>query len=76
MHQAVKDIYSWRQVAERTERVYNFSMQQPGLNAFHRLKSNFSWGPVVGIYAVFYQMLEFLVLFLLDFIQPEDEIDI
>ncbi len=76
MHQAVKDIYSWRQVAERTERVYNFSMQQPGLNAFHRLKSNFSWGPVVGIYAVFYQMLEFLILFLLDCIQPENEIDI
>lgn len=76
MHQIVKDTYSWRSVAERTERVYNFSMQQPALNAFHRLKSNFSWGPMVGFYAVLYQMLEFLILLLLEWILPEDEIDI
>lgn len=34
MHQIVKNLYSWRNVAERTELVYNFSMEQKGLNAF------------------------------------------
>jgi len=70
MHQIVKSTYSWRYVAERTEMVYNFTMEQPVLNSFQRLKSNFSWGPVVGIFAVFYQMIEFLIILLLDWLHP------
>ena len=76
MHNIVKNTYSWRYVAERTERVYNYVMEQPTLNTFHRIKSNFSWGPIVGFYAVLYQIVEFLLIFLLEFFQPENDIDV
>ena len=68
MHQIVKNTYSWRQVAQRTERVYNFAMQQPALNSYQRIKSGLSWGPIVGVYGVLYQMMEYLVLFLLEWL--------
>mmetsp|Transcript_971 Transcript_971/g.1735 ORF Transcript_971/g.1735 Transcript_971/m.1735 type:complete len:408 (+) Transcript_971:591-1814(+) len=76
MHQIVKNMYSWRQVAERTERVYNFIMEKPVMNSFNRLKSNFSWGPVVGLFAVIYQVLEFILFRLTEWFFPESEIDI
>jgi hypothetical protein len=40
------------------------------------MKSNLSWGPIVGVYAVLYQMIEFILIFLLNIIYPEEEIDI
>jgi phosphatidylinositol glycan class A protein len=39
LHQFVKNTYSWRYVAERTELVYDAMMEQPVLNTFNKLKS-------------------------------------
>lgn len=66
MHQIVKDTYSWRYVAERTERVYDFVMEQPVLNSFNKLKLALSWGPLSGFYALLYEMLGFLIMTWLD----------
>lgn len=76
MHQIVKNLYSWRQVAERTEVVYDFAMEKPVLNTFARIKSNFSWGSIVGLYAVLYQIVEFLLILFIEWWYPESEIDI
>ena len=75
-HQYVRSTYSWRYVAERTERVYNFMMEQPTMNTLEKLKSNISWGPLVGLYGVLYQILEFLLMWAIQWYFPESEIDI
>ena len=70
----MKDTYSWRYVAERTEIVYDYAYQQPVQNALQKIKSNFSWGPISGFFAVLYQMVEFIILMVIDWIFPIDEI--
>ena len=72
----VASIYSWRQVAERTERVYDFAMAKPVPNVMSRVKTTFAWGPVVGIFAVFYTIIEGLAMLLTDIFFPEEDIDI
>ena len=74
MHHFVKDTYSWRYVAERTELVYDYAYNQPVLNSLQKIKSNFQWGPIAGFYAVLYQMVEFISLLLIDYIFPIEEI--
>lgn len=75
-HQFVKNTYSWHNVAERTENVYNFVMNKPVLNTFNRIKSQLCWGPIVGMYGVLNMILEFILMLLLDWRMPENEIDI
>jgi len=41
-----------------------------------RIKTSFSWGPVVGLIAVFYTILEALSLFVTEKLIPENDIDI
>lgn len=72
----VASIYSWRQVAERTERVYDYVMKRPVPNILARLKSSVSWGPVVGLWAIFYTIIEALTLWITELLFPESEIDI
>jgi hypothetical protein len=65
MHNIVKDTYSWRMVAQRTEFVYDFAMDQPDIDAYQRLKHSYSWGASAGFYAVFITILEFLIMYLI-----------
>lgn len=62
MHNIVKDTYSWRMVAQRTEFVYDFAMNQPDLDVYQRLKNSASWGQAVGLAAVLFTILEFLII--------------
>ena len=72
----VASIYSWRQVAERTERVYDYAIAKPVPNVMSRLKTTFAWGPVVGLWALFYTIIEGIVMLLTDIFFPEEDIDI
>lgn len=72
----VASIYSWRQVAERTERVYDYAMAKPEPNVMSRVKTSFSWGPVIGLWAIFYTIIEGIVMMLADTFLPEQDIDI
>lgn len=67
----VASIYSWRQVAERTERVYDYAMAKPVSNVMARVKNSFVWGPIVGVWAVFYTIIEGMVMLLTDILYPE-----
>jgi phosphatidylinositol glycan class A protein len=72
----VASIYSWRQVAERTERVYDYAMERPVPNMLSRIKSSIAWGPVVGVWAIFYTIMEALILWLTELVFPAQDIDI
>jgi phosphatidylinositol glycan class A protein len=75
-YNTVADIYSWRQVAERTEKVYDFVMDQPVPNIMSRIKSSFSWGPVVGLFALLFTIIEAITLCITEKLFPENDIDI
>lgn len=51
-------------------------MERPVPNMLSRIKSSIAWGPVVGLWAVFYTMMEALVLWLTEFLFPAEDIDI
>jgi len=69
-------IYSWRQVAERTEKVYDFVVDAPQPSVLDRIKTSFTWGPVAGYFAIMFTVLEAITLLLTDIFWPETEIDI
>jgi len=41
-----------------------------------RVKSAFTWGPIVGWCALFYMILEAIVIFVSDLVYPETDIDV
>jgi len=51
-------------------------MKQPVPDMMSRLKTSFSWGPIVGLIALFYTILEALSLFVTEKLFPENDIDI
>lgn len=63
-------------MAERTERVYDYVMKKPVPNMLARIKSSFSWGSIVGLWAIFFTILEALTLFITELFWPEADIDI
>lgn len=69
-------IYSWRQVAERTERVYDYVSNKPTPNMLSRVKSAAAWGPNVGMWALLYTVMECFVLFLTELFYPTVDVDI
>ena len=75
-YNTVANIYSWRQVAERTEKVYDFVMDQPVPNIMARIKSSFSWGPVVGLFSLLFTIIEAITLCITEKLFPESNIDI
>ena len=75
-HQELSNLYSWRQVAERTEKVYNYVMETPTPNVLDRLKTAYTWGSVVGLFAVLYTIFEAITLMITETLWPENEIDV
>ena len=57
MHETVKSLYSWHNVAERTERVYFKVQEKPQMCILTRFKYIFSLGPIVGFGACSYFIL-------------------
>lgn len=72
----VANLYSWRQVAERTEKVYDFAIQQPNANVMVRLKTALTNGLIFGFFALLYTVMECITLFIVELLFPETEIDI
>lgn len=75
-YSTVANIYNWRQVAERTEKVYDYVMDQPIPNTMGRIKSSFSWGPVVGLFSLLFTIIEAITLCITEKFFPESNIDI
>lgn len=64
------------QVAERTERVYDYVQQTPTPNILDRIKTAYTWGPLVGVYGIMYTILEAITLILTEILFPVSNIDV
>lgn len=72
----LSEIYNWRTVAERTEKVYNYISVSPTPNVLDRIKSAFSCGTMFGWACMIFLILEFVVLALCEYFFPDCDIDI
>lgn len=75
VHQRVRDIYTWSEIAERTEKVYNAIVQKPILSTSERLEKLQHRAPIAGIVYVIGMVIILIAHFLLNWIRPAKLID-
>lgn len=51
-------------------------MEKPVPNTLSRIKMGVSWGPLIIVWSLCYLVLEALVNFVLDYLMPDQEVDI
>lgn len=68
-------MYSWRNVAERVERVYDKIFEAPSLSILGRIKNSLSLGLFAGIGSALFLILELIILIFWSWIDPEDSIE-
>ncbi|TRY88181.1 hypothetical protein DNTS_026881 [Danionella cerebrum] len=77
IHRKVRTLYTWRNVAERTEKVYNRATREPVLMLSARLQRLQSHcGSVAGSIFSFIAVLNFLFLLFLQWLRPDHLMDI
>ncbi|XP_067265908.1 phosphatidylinositol N-acetylglucosaminyltransferase subunit A [Chanodichthys erythropterus] len=77
IHRKVRTLYTWRNVAERTEKVYNRVCREsvlPLSARLHRLSSH--CGTVAGSIFSFIAVINFLFLLFLQWLRPDHLIDV
>lgn len=72
----LSEIYNWRTVAERTEKVYDHVSNSPTHSVLDRIKTAFACGTVFGWFCLVYLVLEIVVLALCEYFCPDSDIDI
>lgn len=76
IHARVQNLYTWRNVAERTEKVYDRVAGEEVLPLHRRLRRLRSHcGPVAGSIFAFVAVLDFLFLLLLQWLVPDRGMD-
>ncbi|KAK1797869.1 hypothetical protein P4O66_008212 [Electrophorus voltai] len=77
IHSKVRTLYTWRNVAERTEKVYDLACRQPVLPLPARLQRLQSHcGAFAGFIFSFLAVIDFLFLFFLQWLHPDHLIDV
>ena len=74
-HEEVRQMYSWTEVAERTERVYDQMTKLRGLRLIDRLKRYYGCGVWAGKLFVLCMVVDYLLLCFLELIWPTAGID-
>ncbi|XP_055071961.2 phosphatidylinositol N-acetylglucosaminyltransferase subunit A [Misgurnus anguillicaudatus] len=77
IHRKVRTLYTWRNVADRTEKVYNRVCREPVLSLsdrLHRLQNH--CGPVAGLVFSLFAVFDFLFLLFLQWLRPDHLIDV
>ena len=72
----LKQTYSWNEVAKKTIKVYDSVMMTPTANILSRIKNALATGSLVFILTYFYLIMEYICLFIIEFLYPTNEIDI
>lgn len=75
MHETVKSLYSWHNVAERTERVYYKVMNRPQSSLLTRMKTSCTMGLISGPGQVILSIFALFWLWFFEIIFPEESID-
>lgn len=69
-------MYSWDDVAERTEKVYYTVLQQRTLSLAERLERYHGCGVVAGKLGVLIMAVNYMLMLILEFIWPKTQIEI
>ncbi|KAJ6778016.1 N-ACETYLGLUCOSAMINYL-PHOSPHATIDYLINOSITOL BIOSYNTHETIC PROTEIN [Salix koriyanagi] len=75
MHNRMKKLYNWHDVAKRTEIVYDRALKCPDQNLLERLSRYLSCGSWAGKIFCFVMIIDFLLWRLLQLWQPTEEIE-
>lgn len=70
IHETVKKLYSWHNVAEQTETVYKGAMEQQRLSWLSVIKVKLSIGPIFGFISLAIHFLMTIMFYLLDIMVP------
>lgn len=76
IHKEVREMYSWDQVARRTEKVYAAALKCPKLSLRDRLRAYFTIGPMAGILAVIFAIIDHTIWRIVELLQPSGSIEI
>jgi phosphatidylinositol N-acetylglucosaminyltransferase subunit A len=76
VHAEVKGMYSWYEVAKRTQNVYQIAVNTPKLSLKDRLRIYVTVGPISGIVATVYALAEYLIWLLLELIYPKEDVEL
>ncbi|CAM6104774.1 unnamed protein product [Calypogeia fissa] len=76
MHRRVRNLYSWTDVAQRTETVYDHAINSPDQDLLQRLSRYYSCGPWAGKLFCLVILLDFIVWHILKWWQPAEHIDV
>ena len=74
-HEELRGLYSWRSVAERTERVYEKALEEPDQSLANLCLRNLALGVVSGTLGLISFILSLFFLFLFDLIFPRTKIE-
>ncbi|GAA5907873.1 phosphatidylinositol N-acetylglucosaminyltransferase SPT14 [Sporobolomyces salmoneus] len=72
----LRDVYSWTDVAERTERVYTEAMKVDRVPVVERLRRYYGTGRIFGIIMCVIVIVDYFWLALLDWWSPRSKIDL
>ncbi|GAA5905769.1 hypothetical protein JCM5296_005732 [Sporobolomyces johnsonii] len=75
-HAQLRQVYSWTDVTERTERVYEQAMAVPRVPVVERLRRYYGTGAVFGKIMCIIVVVDYFLLAFLDWLYPRDEIDL
>ncbi|KAJ9107362.1 hypothetical protein QFC21_000812 [Naganishia friedmannii] len=74
-HERLKGMYSWSEVTQRTERVYDHVMAAEDKSLFERMARLLDLGPFYGPILCIITAVQGVFLAVLDWLQPRDRID-
>ena len=75
-HETVKQLYSWHNVAERTERVYYQVLKKSNISLLTRLKYNYSMGAIAGIGNCAIFLITIAIFYAVEWLFPKEDIEI
>jgi phosphatidylinositol N-acetylglucosaminyltransferase subunit A len=75
-HQEIRNMYSWNDIALRTEKVYNEITSRTPLPLIDRLKRYYGCGAWAGKLFCLLVALDFLLLWFLEFCAPRERVDV
>ncbi|XP_065829812.1 phosphatidylinositol N-acetylglucosaminyltransferase subunit A-like isoform X2 [Oscarella lobularis] len=75
-HERVEKMYQWKDVAARTEKVYDLVAGQPAYTLQERLQRYRNGRPIAGVFYGLVVIVEVFFLWLLELLRPEKDIDV
>ncbi|XP_014664496.1 PREDICTED: phosphatidylinositol N-acetylglucosaminyltransferase subunit A-like [Priapulus caudatus] len=76
VHERVKALYRWQDVAQRTEIVYDSIVVNPEATMEDKLRKLHKIGPIVGWMVILLAVIDLFILYILEWCRPRENIDV